>query len=260
MRASMFLRRGFAYCCHAFSELWAVGFLLVLWQVWVDTTTPNSLIVVPPLEVLRDIGASPLRYAEAAVWTLGIALAGLVSGILLGLILAILAWTSELVSGFLGPSAILVASTPVVCIIPLLARIFGYRTATEYFTVLIMMFFPSFVFAASGLRNLPAMSNQLLGTWGTTRSKQLWLLALPAALPSLATALRTGAAASILVAVVAEYLMQTGGLGALFAATMQQFNIPRAFGASIVAMILSATLYALAGLVEDRVHTIYGRD
>lgn len=260
MSATMLLRRGLTYGSRAVSQLWAVGSLLVLWQVWVDTTTPNSLIVVPPAEVLRDILANPSMYVAASMWTLGIALAGLMSGILLGLILAVLAWTSDLISGFLGPAAILVSSTPVVCIIPLLARIFGYRTPTEYFTVLIMMFFPSFVFASSGLRNLPLKSSQLLSTWDTPRSRQLWLLALPSALPSLATALRTGAAASTLVAVVAEYLMQTGGLGALFATTMQQFNIPRAFGASIAAMLLSATLYTLAGSVEHRIREVFGRD
>jgi len=249
MNAAHLLRLGGAL----FSQLWGIVLLLIMWQLWVVTATPNSLIVVPPLAVLRDIAAEPSVYANAALWTLCIALAGLAGGMMLGLLLAILAWTSNLISGFLGPAAILISSTPVVCLIPLLARIFGYRAPTEFVTVLIMMFFPSFVFAAAGMRNLPPMSANLLDTWNASRLRRLKLLALPSAIPSLATAFRAGAAASILVAVVAEYLMQTGGLGALIAVTMQQFDIPRAFGASIVAMLISTLLYTIAGSVENRV-------
>jgi ABC-type nitrate/sulfonate/bicarbonate transport system permease component len=245
------------FCTYLFSRFWGVALLLVLWQLWVLTTTPNSLIVVPPLAVFRDIVAEPSVYIRSALWTLGIALAGLLSGILVGMLLAIAAWTSNLLSGMLGPAAILISSTPVVCIIPLLARIFGYRAPTEFVTVSIMMFFPSFVLASTGLRNLPPMSSGLLDTWNTSRIRRLRLLALPAAIPSLATAIRAGAAASVLVAVVAEYLMQTGGLGALFAITMQQFDIPRAFGASIFAMLLSAVLYSIAASAEHRIRALY---
>jgi len=240
-------------CGILLSQFWGVALLLILWQIWVVAATPNSLIVVPPLAVLRDIAAEPSVYINAAVWTLGVALAGLAGGMLFGLLLAILAWSSNLISGFLGPAAILISSTPVVCLIPLLARIFGYHAPTELATVLIMMFFPSFVFASAGLRNLPPMSAYLLETWNTSQLRRLRLLALPAAVPSLATAFRAGAAASILVAVVAEYLMQTGGLGALIAVTMQQFDIPRAFGASIIAMLISTLLYTIAGSVEHRI-------
>jgi ABC-type nitrate/sulfonate/bicarbonate transport system permease component len=244
-------------CVYMFSRFWGVALLLAFWQLWVLTTTPNSLIVVPPLAVFRDVAAEPSVYIHSALWTLGMALAGLLSGIVAGLLLAILAWTSNLLSGLLGPAAILISSTPIVCIIPLLARIFGYRAPTEFVTVSIMMFFPSFVLATAGLRSLPPMSAHLLDTWNTSRLRRLRLLALPAAIPSLAIALRAGAAASVLVAVVAEYLMQTGGLGALFAATMQQFDIPRAFGASIIAMLLSAAFYSLAGVVEHRIGARY---
>jgi ABC-type nitrate/sulfonate/bicarbonate transport system permease component len=242
------------YLC---SQFWGVALLLALWQLWVILATPNSLIVVPPLAVMRDIVTEPSVYMQAGLWTLGIALAGLLCGMLVGLLLAILAWSSNLLSGLLGPAAILISSTPVVCIIPLLARVFGYRTPTELVTVAIMMFFPSFVFASAGLRSIPAMSNELLDTWSTSRVRRLWLLALPAAMPSLATALRAGAAASILVTVVAEYLMQTGGLGALFAVTMQQFDVQRALGASVVAMMLSAVLYSAAGSLEQRIRAAY---
>ena len=253
----MILSRLVRIGAYLFLRFWGVAFLVAVWQLWVLTATPNSLIVVPPLAVFSDIATEPSIYIQCVLWTMGVALVGLLSGVLMGLLLAILAWTSNLLSGMLGPAAILISSTPVVCVIPLLARIFGYRAPTEFVTVSIMMFFPSFVFASAGLRSLPPMAGNLLDTWNTSRIRRLLLLALPAAMPSLATAIRAGAATSVLVAVVAEYLMQTGGLGALFAVTMQQFDIPRAFGASILAMLLSAALYSIAGWLEHRIRARY---
>lgn len=66
-----------------------------------------------------------------------------------------------------------------------------------------------------------------------------------------------GATFSVLVALLAEYLMQTGGLGALFAVTMQQFHLARALGASALAMALSVLLFEATRAIEHRVSAIY---
>jgi ABC-type nitrate/sulfonate/bicarbonate transport system permease component len=137
--------------------------------------------------------------------------------------------------------------------IPLLARIFGYQSRTEFVAVVIMTFFPSFVFATQGLRTLPPMAGEFFSALSAKRGKRLVYLALPAALPSMAVALRVGAAYSILVTMVSEYLMQTGGLGNLFALTSQAFQTERAWGASFAAVGLSVALYTMAGAVERRV-------
>ena len=253
MRASRMMRS----LARVFAPLWGVALLLGLWELWVLVATPNSLVVVPPVAVARDILADPAVYLRAASWSVGAALTGLLVGMLTGLSMAILAWSSGLLAGLLTPAAIAVSSTPVVCLIPLLTRIFGFHASTEFATVAIMMFFPSFVFASEGLRGAAVFSDRLAPVWNTPTRRRLWLIALPAALPSVATALRAGAAGSILVAVVAEYLMQTGGLGALLAVTMQQFDIARALGASALAMLLSSLLYSVAARIELRIRDAF---
>jgi ABC-type nitrate/sulfonate/bicarbonate transport system permease component len=72
-------------------------------------------------------------------------------------------------------------------------------------------------------------------------------------MPALATALRVGATFSVLIALLAEYLMQTGGLGTLFAVTMQQLHLARALGASAVAMAISVLLFEATRAFEQRV-------
>jgi len=239
------------------SQSWGVLLLFAAWQIYVMSMHYNSIVIVTPIAVVRDIILNPIVYALPALWTLGFALAGLAGGLAIGLLLAVLTWRSEIFSGVINPAALLLSSTPVVCLIPLLARIFGYQNHTELVTVIILTFFPAFVFAASGLRKLPPMSRELFTIFAASPWKRLWLLALPAAVPSLAVALRVCAAYSVMVTMIAEYLMQTGGLGNMFALTSQEFQTERAFGASLVAMALSSALYSAAGAVEVRIQARY---
>jgi ABC-type nitrate/sulfonate/bicarbonate transport system permease component len=240
-----------------FSQSWALILLFAAWQIWVMAHDYNSIVIVSPAVVVRDIVLHPSVYVFPMLWTLGFALAGLAGGMVFGVMLAIACWRSPLFSGMINPTALLLSSTPVVCLIPLLARIFGYQSRTELVTVVIMTFFPCFVYFSAGLRKLPPMSSELFTVLAATRGMRLRYLALPAAIPSLAIALRVGAAYSVLVTVVAEYLMQTGGLGNMFALTSQAFQTGRALGASLVAMILSVVLYSLSGLVEERIQDRY---
>jgi ABC-type nitrate/sulfonate/bicarbonate transport system permease component len=238
-------------------DLWPVVLLLLLWQVWVSSAGYSSIVLVSPGAVFSDLIHFPGAYLLPALRTLAFALAGLAIGMAAGLLLAVAAWVSELLAGVTTPFALLLSSTPVVCLIPIIARLFGYENRTELIAVGVMTFFPAFVYCAAGLKHLPPMSRDVFQVLHASRWQKLRLLALPAALPAFAAALRVGATYSVLVALLAEYLMQTGGLGTLFAVTMQQFHLARALGASVLAMALSTLLYEVSHSFEQRVAAYY---
>ena len=238
-------------------DLWPLLLLLLLWQMWVSAAGYSSIVLVPPGAVLSDLLHFPGAYLSPALHTLAFALGGLSVGMVLGLLLALAAWLSDLLAGITTPFALLLSSTPVVCLIPVIARLFGYESRTELIAIALMTFFPSFVYGTAGLRQLPARSGDVLLVLHASRWQTLRLLAVPAALPALATALRVGATYSVLVALVAEYLMQTGGLGTLFAVTMQQFQLARALGASALAMALSVAMFEATRAIEERVARVY---
>jgi ABC-type nitrate/sulfonate/bicarbonate transport system permease component len=238
-------------------NLWPVLGLLLLWQIGVSAAGYSSIVLVPPGAVLSDLLHFPGAYLGPAAHTLVFALGGLALGIALGILLALAAWFSEALAGITTPVALLLSSTPVVCLIPIIARLFGYDSRTELIAVALMTFFPSFVYCAAGLGQLPARSADVMAVLRASRWQTLRLLAAPAALPALATALRVGATFSVLVALVAEYLMQTGGLGTLFAVTMQRFQLARALGASVLAMAFSVILFEATRAVEERVAARY---
>ena len=234
-------------------EGWGIVLLVALWQAWVIGMELNSIVMPRPLGVLRDLVAEPGIYWRNALYTVGAALAGLLLGMALGTALAVLAWLSTILEGLLTPLTVLFSSVPVVTLIPIIARLLGYDFSTVLAIVVIICFFPAFVFTASGLRALPPGSADLFRVLGASSASTLLRLALPAAVPNWMVALRIAAAGAILAAMVAEYLMGTAGLGYLFGETKADFNMERAFGATAVATVVSLAFFAAALAAERRV-------
>lgn len=232
---------------------WGIVLLLVAWQAWVVVMNFNSIVMPRPSGVLRDLISFPDVYAKNAVYTLGAAVIGLALGMALGTGLAILAWLSDVLEGMLTPLTVLFSSVPVVTIIPILARLLGYDFSTVLAIVVIICFFPAFVFTTSGLKALPAGADDLFRVLGARTPARLLRLALPAAVPNWSVALRVAAGHAVLGAMIAEYLMGTAGLGYLFAETKSDFNMERAFGATAVATVLSMGLFLGAVAFERRV-------
>ena len=238
-------------------DYWGILLLLLAWQLWVVLNRFNPIVMPTPVAVLGDLVGHPMVYVRNVGITLAVAVFGLIAGMAVGTGLAVAAWFSPVASGLLNPLTVLFSSVPVVALIPVIARLLGYDTSTVLAIVVIITFFPSFVFASSGLRSPPPGSEDLFRVLGASRLSVLWRLALPAAMPNLAIAFKLAAAHAILAAMVAEFLMGTSGLGYLFAKTKSDFQTEQAFGASAVATVISATAFLLAGLVEKRVRERY---
>jgi NitT/TauT family transport system permease protein len=238
-------------------DYWGVLLLLIAWELWVIVNRFNPIVMPTPTAVLNDLVTYPQVYLRNVGITLMVAVFGLVMGMLVGTGLAVAAWFSPIAAGLLNPLTVLFSSVPVVALIPVIARLLGYDTSTVLAIVVIITFFPSFVFASSGLRSPPPGAEDLFRVLGASRLSVLARLALPSAMPNLAIAFKLAAAHAILAAMVAEFLMGTTGLGYLFAKTKADFQTEQAFGASLVATVISAAAFLAAGWVEKKVRDRY---
>ena len=232
---------------------WGILLLLALWQAYVIVMGFNAIVMPRPWGVLQDLMSEPGVYWGPALRTLAAAALGMALGMLLGTLLAVAAWLSRILEGLLLPLTVLFSSVPVVTLIPIIARLLGQDFSTVLAIVVIICFFPAFVFTASGLRALPPGADDLFKVLGARRPVRLFRLALPAALPNWMVAVRITAGHAVLAAMVAEYLMGTAGLGYLFAETKADFNMERAFGTTVVATLVSMAFFAAATAAERRV-------
>lgn len=232
---------------------WPIIALLVAWPTWLWANGYSAAVAPSPLDVAGDIVGNPEVYLLPLVWTLLYALGGLGLGMLLGVVLGALAWTSPLASGLVLPSAIVLRVVPVTAMIPILARLFGYGGTTVLVIVVILVFFPAFSLTMSGMSSVQASGRDLFGVLGAGLGARVFRLHLPAAVPHIMLALRLSAPVAILGVLLAEYLMAGVGLGDLMRTSSQLRVQEREWGAAILVTVLSVTCFGLARYAERKV-------
>lgn len=238
----------------ALRRSWWLVVLLLSWDIFVRVKGFNVIVLPDPWTVARALAADWSTLASKLMLTLRAAVSGLFAGAILGTVVAILAWSSRILSGVVAPLAILVRSVPFIVFIPILSRMLGYNTEMEIFVVTMFSFFPSFVLVSSGLAGLPPAASDLCLVFGASRWRKLALIALPAAMPQLFASIRISASFAVLAAMVAEYLTGIDGLGRLFLLARGDLEADRALAASLVAAASSLILFNLAKTAEDAVN------
>ena len=229
--------------------------MVAAWWAWIELADISPLVVPRPGRVWDDLVAAPGDYLAATGATLLTAAIALVLGVLVGAAAATLASRSRVLAGGVVPIIVVLAATPLVALLPLFARIFGYEPTTVRYLAAAMVFFPVFVYTRSGLAATAATAVDALDAMGASTGRRFRLLTAPGAVPHLASGIRVAAGSAIIAAVVGESLIGSDGLGVEFSLAYRQLELPRAFGAAIVIVVVSVLVFALAGAMERAVHS-----
>jgi len=232
------------------TRYWGVVLLLLVWHGYVTLFDVNVIVMPSPGSVIEELVTNTGRYIEPTISTLTVAAVGMVGGTLMGVTFASLSWFARTLSGIFTPIAVVIRSVPIVAMIPVLARVFGYEQRTILVITIAISFFPTFVFVSSGLRATPPGSADVFAALGARRMTVFRRLALPSAVPNGLIAFRLSAADCVLAALIAEFLMGTQGLGHVFQDTVGDLDMLTAWSAAIVATILSVAFFAFAKRVE----------
>jgi ABC-type nitrate/sulfonate/bicarbonate transport system permease component len=236
------------------SAVVVVGLLIAAWWTWIEVADVSPLVVPRPMRVLEALVDTPGDYLSAAIATIGTAAVALALGFVVGFTAAVVTSRSVFLGGMIVPVVVVLAATPLVALLPLFARIFGYEPTTVRLLAAVMVFFPVFVFTRSGLRATTGATTDALHALGASTRIRFRLLDLPGAVPHIASGARLAAGSAIVAAVVGETLIGNEGLGVLFAQAYRLLQLPRAFGAAIVIVVISVLVFAAAGVVERAVH------
>ena len=229
---------------------WPVIGILAFWQYAVSVWGVSQIVAPSPISVLRDIFGNLGTYAAATLFTLEFAILGLLIGTLVGLLAALGSWFSPFLRSVLGAPMIILYSIPLVALVPILARVFGYTRLTETLIAALVSMFPTFVLVSSGLESAPNGANDLFDVIGAKRSRRLWLLAVPSAIPNFLTAFRLTSSLAFIAAILGEYLTGNPGLGWTFALANGSLRMPRAWGAALLIVLLSVISYMMASRLE----------
>ncbi|MFI0409186.1 ABC transporter permease [Actinomadura sp. 3N508] len=232
---------------------WPAVLLVGGWALWVKVNGYTELVAPMPQRVAADIAGHPGAYLGPALTTTWTALAGLAAGTLVGGVLAVLVWSSRIMTAVLTPAAVLMRSVPVVAIVPVMIGLLGTGRAAVVAITVVVTFFPAFSLVASGLRAPPAVVLDVFTVLGASKRAILVRLLVPYAAPNALVAVRIAAPSTILSAMLAEFLIGKSGLGFMFVDSVSYSHYARAWGTGVVATGLAVAAFVAATRLERRV-------
>ncbi|HEX5860062.1 MAG TPA: ABC transporter permease [Microbacterium sp.] len=191
-----------------------VGFLLV-WQLiptlgiispqylpYATETLARMAEEFRDLEFWRNVGRT------MTAWFLGLLIATVaatVLGTIIGLVPFLRRATHTTVE-FLRP-------IPSVALIPLAVLVYGIQLQAALVIIVFASFWQVFVQVLYGVADVDAVARDTARAFGLTRAERVRFLILPTTLPYLMTGLRLAAAVALILAITAEMVIGTPGLG-----------------------------------------------
>ena len=225
----------------------AIAVLLLLWQLVCMVGLIPSFMLPSPIKVLQAfVDELPLLWENSLI-TLQEAFVGLVLGVSVGFVAAVLMDTFDILCKAFYPLLIITQTIPSVAIAPLLVLWFGYEMTPKIILIVISTFFPVTVGLLDGFRSADKDAIGLMRSMGADRMQIFYYIKFPSALPQLFSGLRIAAAYSVVGAVISEWLGGFGGLGVYMTRVKKAFAFDKMFA---VIFLISAISLALMAVVE----------
>jgi NitT/TauT family transport system permease protein len=238
---------------------WLLPLLVVIgtvlgWQ-WLVTANEIPHYILPgPFRVWEQMVTDWPLLRESLMVTLQITVMALGVAVVGGVLLAILFDQSRFAELIFYPYAVILQVTPIVSIAPLIFIYVQDPTARVLICAWIVAFFPILSNTTLGLKSTDHNLSDLFSIYGASRWQRLVFLKLPSALPYFLGGLRIAGGLALIGAIVAEYVVGTGGAGSGLAFRILEasyrLNIPRMFAALILIGAVGVAIYALTAFMS----------
>lgn len=218
--------------------------ILIVWEASCRIFSIPSYILPSPAAILMaGMKVEPTVWLGHIWATLRVALAGYFVAIAVSIPLAVLLAGSRLLSRTVFPTLIVIQSTPVVAIAPILVVTMGANAGARILITFLISFFPIVVASITGLQAVPSELIELSRSLRAPRSREIRQIRLPYAMPYIFSALKVSTTLSVIGAVVAELVAANQGLGYFIAYSMSMFRVPAAFAGLVLLVLLSLAFF-----------------
>jgi putative hydroxymethylpyrimidine transport system permease protein len=249
-RVTGWLDRARRWPAQAWPPAALLALFLLAWEAGVHVLDLPFYILPSPGRIARLLVADQsLLLAQAAV-TLEEVLLGFAIAFVIGIVLALLIFSSRTIERAVYPLIIATQTVPVFAIAPLLVVWFGYGLPSKIAMAALIVFFPIVVNTVDGLRAAdPDMVNLLL-ILGARPAQVLLKIRVPAALPFVFSGTRIAVATSVIGAVIGEWVGATQGLGFLMIHANAQLHVDLVFAAIVYLSVMALLLFGAVSLLE----------
>jgi ABC-type nitrate/sulfonate/bicarbonate transport system permease component len=225
-----------------------IGTALALWQLVVTAGVFQGSAVPGPVDVVQDaiLVTPPVEILADAATSLGRVLAGCAVGGVLGTAAGIVTGWSKGASRWATAPLEILRPIPPLAWISLAILWFGLGEGSRIFIIAVAAFFPLYTSAQRATAGIDPSLVHAGRTFGLRGWRLLAKIALPAALPDIATGLRIAWGLAFGALVAAEIVAADTGLGARISDARQMNDIPQiVYGILLIGALTLLTDYLL---------------
>jgi ABC-type nitrate/sulfonate/bicarbonate transport system permease component len=226
-----------------------IAVLLLIWQLVGNT---NSVTAPPPstwwtaFQGMVNSGA----FWPALEKTMLLFIEGLVAATILGIVLGIALGSSRRLTQALGPLLEFVRATPAAAIIPGAILLFHVNTRTEVGVVVYGSIWPVLLNTAAARATLPSLRLDVAHALGLSWWERMRKIVLPSVLPEVVVGLRVAAPVCLIITLLVDVLLATGGIGYLLVQYQETFNSTSAFAMLAVIGLIGILINIALGSAE----------
>ncbi|MGF1523086.1 MAG: ABC transporter permease [Leptolyngbyaceae cyanobacterium] len=231
--------------------------MLALWEGLVRYFEVPPYLLPGPSLVLQTLIQEWPDLLPSWLITMQITVVAFIAATISGLLIAVLFTQSKWIERSFFPYAVILQTTPIAAIAPLIIVWFGNNTfAALVVCAWIVAFFPIVSNTTLGLNSADHNLKNLFHLYGASRWQTLWYLRLPSAMPYFLGGLRISGGLALIGAVVAEFVAGRGGSrsGLAYQILMSSYNlqIPRMFAALLLITISGVLIFVGLTILSDR--------
>jgi len=235
----------------------SVSILLVTWEIVIRYFNIPEYTFPGPIVVMSKMYLMKAKLAEHFLVTFFECLLGFFCGFIVAVILAIAVIHSKWVETITEPPIVGMQSIPKIAIAPLIIMWFGLEMGPKIFLAALLSFFPIFISLVSGLRHVNSSLLDIMKIYKANKRQLLVWARIPNALPELFSGITIALPASIVGAIVGEWLGAEKGIGYLIINSQANLDTPAVFAELLVLGFMGMAFICLARFIERK--TVYWR-
>ena len=226
--------------------------ILALWYLAILFSGLPAFVIPRPERVLETLIQDRSFITVHLLATLEVAALGFVAANAAGIGLAVLFDSLPFTRNLLMPAAITLRNVPYVALVTVLALAFGDTVGSKVAIVALAGFFPVLVNTAQGLRAADDVLLDRMRILNASWMQTFWQVRLPFALPHIVAAQEITGSGSIIVAISAEWMISSTGLGYVINRALQTYRGDQVYAVALLATLLSFAIYAFVHAVGRR--------
>ncbi|NES78942.1 MULTISPECIES: ABC transporter permease [Okeania] len=230
--------------------------VLLTWEISVRVMNIPPYLFPSPILVFQTMIQEWNQLFASLLITVKITVVALVVAVVSGVLISMLFAQNKLIERSLFPYAVILQTTPIVAIAPLIIIWFKNNTfAALIFCAWIVAFFPIISNTTLGLNSVDKNLSDMFKLYGASRWQTLIYLRFPSALPYFLGGLKISGGLALIGAIVAEFVAGTGGTrsGIAYQILISSYNleIPRMFAALFLTTGLGIVIFVLFTVLSD---------